>query len=328
MMRTLLAAPVAIRRAGAGSLFVAALVASPLAFAQDAAQWLARVSQAARTLNYTGTIVYQFGGRAETSRIVHLNEGGQEWEKLVSLDGPVREVIRSAGEVRVYYPDAKIVRIEPRTFRNVFPSLSGEQMRNLAQFYNFRVVSGERIAGHTADIVVFEPKDGLRYGHKFWADAATGLLLKARMVNERGDIIEQFAFTDVAVNAKVDRDMVKPSWPLAPADWEIKEGPGAEITPNETGWSVGRVPPGFAKIMEGFRTLRGKQPVAHIVYSDGLVAVSVFIEPTTLTQTQIGFSQQGGINIFSFKNDAYLVTVLGEAPPATIRQIAQSVARR
>ena len=327
MMQTLLTAPVAMRRAGAGSLFVAALIASPLSFAQDAAQWLARVSKAARTLNYTGTIVYQFGGRSETSRIVHLNEGGQEWEKLVSLDGPAREVIRSAGEVRCYYPDAKMVRIEPRTFRNVFPSLSAEQMRNLAQYYNFRVVDGERIAGHTADIVVFEPKDGLRYGHRFWADAATGLLLKARMINERGDVIEQFAFTDVAVNAKIDRDMVKPSWPAAPVDWEVKQGSGAD-TPHETGWLVGKVPPGFAKIMEGFRTLRGKQPVAHIVYSDGLVAVSVFVEPTSLTQTQIGFSQQGGINVFSVKNDAYLVTVLGEAPPATIRQIAQSVARR
>jgi sigma-E factor negative regulatory protein RseB len=81
--------------------------------------------------------------------------------------------------------------------------------------------------------------------------------------------------------------------------------------------------------MEGFRTLRGKpSPVAHIVYSDGLVAVSVFIEPMTVTQTQVGLTQAGGLNVFSTKNDAFLVTVLGEAPPATVRQIAQSVNRK
>ena len=61
------------------------------ASAQDAIQWLTRVSNAARTLNYTGTIVNQYGGRIETSRIVHLNDNGQEWEKLTSLDGPARE---------------------------------------------------------------------------------------------------------------------------------------------------------------------------------------------------------------------------------------------
>src|SRR6185436_11550867 len=199
MIRRLWGGPCASRRMGAAVLFAAAWLAAPPVLAQDAAQWLARVAQAARSLNYTGTVVYQSGPRVETFRLAHLNEGGQEWEKLLSLDGPAREIVRSGGEVRYYFPDAKIVRIEPRTFRNVFPSLSAEQIKNLAQYYAFRIVAGERIAGHTADIVVFEPKDGLRYGHKFWSDAATGLLLKARLLNEKGEVVEQFAFTDVAV---------------------------------------------------------------------------------------------------------------------------------
>jgi len=329
MMRALWGEPCAIRRMGAALLSVAALLIAPLACAQDAGQWLTRAAQAARTLNYTGTVVYQSGPRVETFRLAHLNEDGQEWEKLLSLDGPAREIVRTGGEVRYYFPDAKIVRIEPRTFRNVFPSLSAEQIRNLAQYYDFRAVAGERIAGHTADIVVFEPKDGLRYGHKFWSDATTGLLLKARLVNEKGEVVEQFAFTDVAVNAKIDKDMVKPSWASVPADWQVKQGGGGEVVMNDTGWTVGKLPPGFAKIMEGFRTLRGKpNPVAHIVFSDGLVAVSVFVEPMTVTQTQIGLTQAGGLNVFSIRNDAYLVTVLGEAPPSTVRQIAQSVTRR
>jgi sigma-E factor negative regulatory protein RseB len=122
---------------------------------------------------------------------------------------------------------------------------------------------------------------------------------------------------------------VKPSWVPVPADWQVKQGGGGEVVLNDTGWAVGKLPPGFAKIMEGFRTLRGKpNPVAHIVYSDGLVAVSVFVEPLTVTQTQVGLTQAGGLNVFSTRNDAFLVTVLGEAPPATVRQIAQSVSRK
>ncbi len=320
-------------RAGRLAGLCIALVVASVAAAQDtpseAARWLDRVAQAARTLNYTGTVVYQTSGRVETWRLVHQNENGVELEKLTSLDGPAREVIRGASEVRYFHPEAKVVRVEPRTFRNVFPSLSADQVRNLSQYYNFRVVAGERIAGHAAKIVVFEPKDGLRYGHMFWSDAATGLLLKARLLNEKGEVVDQFAFTEVSVFAKIDPDMVKPSFPPAPAGWLVREGSPGDVVTDDTGWAVGRLPPGFAKITEGFRKLRGKrEPVAHIVYSDGLVAVSVFIEPMTITQTRIGLSKQGGLNIYAMRNDAYLVTVLGEAPPAMIRQIAQSVARR
>ena len=105
-------------------LAAATVVAVPAALAEDAVAWLARAASAAQRQNYVGTIVYQHGGRVETSRLVHLNDRGNEFEKLVNLEGPAREVIRMNGEVRCYYPDAKIIRIEPRTFRNAFPSLS------------------------------------------------------------------------------------------------------------------------------------------------------------------------------------------------------------
>lgn len=329
MIRVFPVTPRAARRLGNAVCVAASLLVAPLAAAQDAAQWLTRITQAARTLNYTGTVVLRQGPRVETFRLAHLNEGGLEWEKLLSLDGPAREIVRSATDVRLYLPDAKIVSIEPRTIRNVFPSLSAEQIRNLSQYYEFKSVAGERIAGHTSDIVVFEPKDGLRYGHKFWSDATTGLLLKARLVNDKGEVIEEFAFTDVTINAKVDKDMVKPSWASVPADWQVKQGGPGEVVLKDTGWVAGKVPPGFAKIMEGYRRLPGKpNPVAHIVYSDGLVAISVFVEPFTVMQTQVGLTQTGGLAQFTTRSDAFLVRVMGEVPPATVRQIAQSVGRK
>ena len=81
--------------------------------------------------------------------------------------------------------------------------------------------------------------------------------------------------------------------------------------------------------MEGFRKLRGRQdPVAHLVFSDGLVAISVFVEPLPPAVGGTGLSQQGGLNIYSVKLDDHLVTALGEAPGATVRQIANSVQQR
>ena len=305
------------------------LVLAPSVHAEDAVQWLARAAQAARQLSYVGTIVYQIGPRVETSRLAHLFDNGVELEKLVSLDGPAREVVRTQSDVRYYYPDVKLVKIEPRTFRNAFPGLSADQQRSLSQYYDFRVVTGERVGGRAAEVVTFEPRDGMRYAHRFWSDTATGLLLKARIVNERGDVVEQFAFTDLSVNATIDRALVEPTWAKAPPDWTIREGSGGDVKQGDTGWMVARIPPGFAKIMEGFRKLRGRQdPVAHLVFSDGLVAISVFVEPLPPAVGGTGLSQQGGLNIYSVKLDDHLVTALGEAPGATVRQIANSVQQR
>jgi sigma-E factor negative regulatory protein RseB len=309
-------------------LGMATLAAAPAAVADDAMPWLARAAAAARQLNYVGTIVYQHGGFVETSRLVHLNDLGEEFEKLVNLDGPAREVIRSDGEVRCYYPDAKIVRIEPRTFRNAFPSLSPQQQKALAEFYDFRKAETGRVAGLETQAWIFEPRDGLRYGHKFWADAATGLLVKARIVDDRNEVVEQFTFTDITIGAKIDREMVKPTWAAAPPGWHVRQpGPG-EVEMRETGWAVTRIPPGFSKVVEGFRRLHGTRRVAHLVFSDGLVAVSVFVEPIGGAPHPIGLSSQGGINVYIRQLDENLVTVLGEAPAVTVRQIANSVARR
>jgi len=317
-----------VRRAVGVALIVFASV--PVARADDAAtQWLNRVAKAARELNYVGTIVYQSGPRVETSRLVHINENGRELEKLVNLDGPAREVIRSQFEVRAYYPDTKIVRIMPRTFKNVFPSLSAEQQRSLAQYYDFRVAATERVGGRSTEVVAFEPKDGMRYGHRFWADTETGLLLKARLVDERGEVVEQFAFTDLVISPKIDRALVEPTWPTSPPDWQIRQGSGGEVVPRDTGW-MAKPPPGFTKIMEGFRTVRGhNDPVAHLVYSDGLVSVSVFVEPMTGAVVQPrGHLQQGGLSVYLVRVGDNLVTVLGDVPVATVLAIGNSVTRR
>lgn len=312
------------------TLAIAALVIAPPAFADDGSACLGRAATAARDLNYTGTIVYQRGPRVEVSRLVHLNDRGSEFEKLVNVDGPAREVIRGPGEVRYYYPDARLIRIEPRAFRNAFPSLSAQEQKALMDYYDVRKAEAGRVAGLDAQAWEFEPKDGLRFGHKFWVDNATGLLLKARIVNDRGEIVEQFTFNDLAIGAKIDREMVQPTWNAAPPDWRVLQSALGDIDSRDTGWVVGRLPPGFTKIVEGYRLLRDRrEPVVHLVYSDGLVAVSVFIEKVETTRPRpVGHSHQGSINVFVRPVDDRVVTALGEVPSATVRQIANSVARR
>lgn len=317
------------RGAAAIAAVGAALTVAPSALAQDAKGVLTRAAEAARTLSYAGTIVYQRGFTIESSRIVHVNDGGEEHERLVNLDGPAREVIRAKGEVRCYYPDAKVVRIEPRTFRNAFPAISPQQLASLTQHYDARPGEGGRVAGIDAQSWRFAPKDGLRYGHEFWIDPTTGMLLKARTLNERGESVEQFAFSDLAVGTRVDRDAARPTYSELPAGWREKETKLGAKEIADTGWVVTRVPAGFVKIMEGHRSLRNREDAfSQIVFSDGLVAISVFIERRGGQQRGFGRARMGGINQYSVKRDEYVITALGEVPAEAVQMMANSVTRR
>ena len=99
------------------------------------------------------------------------------------------------------------------------------------------------LCGRAAEVVSFEPRDGLRYGHRFWSDGATGLLLKARVLNERGEPIEQFAFSDLTINARIEHAMVEPSWPVVPPDWRVLESAAGEVVLEGTCWTVARMTP-------------------------------------------------------------------------------------
>ena len=297
------------------------------AHATDAIDWLHRAASAAQRLNYTGTILYQHGTRIETSRIIHYVEPSGEYEKLVNLDGPAREVIRNNEQITCYLPDSKLVRIESRASRTSFPSLLPNQIATLAQNYIMRQAEPVRVAGRDAQTFIMEPRDGMRYGHVFWTDTLTGLLLKTRMFDDQNRVVEMSTFLEVQLNARLDRSMVQPSYTMQP-DWLVQRAPTVDVQ-KTTGWWVARLPSGFSKIVEGHRMMPDRpEPVAHLVYSDGLVAVSVFIEAMPGTPQVLGGSQQGAINVYKRQIDESLITVLGETPGVTVRQIANSVMHR
>ena len=288
---------------------------------------LERIANAARELNYTGTFVYQHGDRVETSKIVHFVDASGEFEKLETLDGPRREIIRNNDEVLCYYPDAKMVRSEKRVARRTFPALLPEQMSSITEVYQIRKGEPERISGYDSQALVLEPKDGMRYGHKLWAEAGTGLLLKARMLNERNHVVEQFTFTQLTIGSGVTRSMVQPSYNAQFPEWRLDRFSNNMLSNIESGWTVKEFPAGFRKIMEMRRTKQGGSAViTHLVYSDGMAAISVFIEPIGgRAKTHEGLSRQGAINIYTRTINDQVVTVLGEAPAATVMQIANSV---
>lgn len=296
---------------------------------QDESDWLKTMAFAAHQVNYSGTFVYQSGGEVEVSRITHVADQHGEHERLESLDGAKREVIRNNEQVWLYLGDRK-VKMEKRRAERAFPALLPDQISALKENYFIHHGEEDRVAGFHAHTVTFQPKDGLRYSHKMWAHADTGLLLKAAVLDERGHVIEQYAFTQLNIGGDVDKNWIVSSKSTATymaQKLHLAPLPKLEPLPEVEDWKIDAMPNGFKKVLAMRRTMRDKPlPVTHLIYSDGLVGISVFIEEKSPGMPlNPGLSSQGAVQIYSKLMGSRLVTVVGEVPPRTLIQVADSV---
>jgi len=313
-----------VRRGLLGTALVLAVGAAQ-AQSPEALSWLRKIHEATQRLSYTGTFVYQNGTRSETSRITRYVDGAGDIEKVEVMDGVPREIVRTKDMVRCYLPESRVVKVDRRVDQRSergFPALVSERFTALARHYELSLGETRRIAGFDCQAVLLSPKDDLRYGYKLYADVKSGMLLRAVTVDSAGNPVEQFTFTQLAIG-NVTRDMVKTRH--AVRAWRVEH---AEAQPARlAGWGLAAELPGFEKVTELKRRLGESRPVGQMVYSDGLAAVSVFIEPLEGRGDAVrtGLASMGAIHIYTREVANHRVTVVGEAPAISVQRIADSV---
>ncbi|SER08848.1 sigma-E factor negative regulatory protein RseB [Nitrosomonas sp. Nm51] len=289
--------------------------------------WLQRIADAPRQLNYQGTFVYYADDHIETSQVTHRVDHDDEYEKIEVLDGKSRIVYRNNDEMKCYMPDSKKIYTEKRWHRKFFPDLLPQPTARIYENYKIEVDKQERIAGHDAQLIKLIPNDNLRYGHKFWVDIDSGLLLKAAVVDKK-DIVEQFAFAQLKIGGNIDENLLNPELMTA-TNWKKVDLTTEVLTEGELKWKLKKLPAGFKKITEMRRKPVGKSSmVDHIVLSDDLASVSVFVEPikADASPTVTGFySSRGAINIYVREFNNNKITTVGEVPLNTIKLIGDAV---
>jgi len=312
------------------AVLLLALLAQAVRAEEDALSWLQRIHVATQKLSYTGTFVYRSGDESETSRIVHVVGRHGIRERLETLEGHPREIVRDGDEVKCYLPDRMTVKVDKQTDHKIFPGLLPENLQDISEYYEATARAVERIAGYDSRVIVLQPKDRLRYGRKLWADLKTGMLLKSQTFNEANDPIEQFAFTQITIGGKIGEEQLKPRLLARARVWHIENSGAVAANLAASGWTIKPELPGFKKVTEMKRTQGGSAKVGHVIYSDGLAAISVFIEPMA-NKTSLpppGLSRQGAINIYSRQIANHLVTVVGETPAESVKTLAESVEYR
>ena len=313
-------------------LVVVLLTAASQVVAEESArQWLDEMSAALQTLDYDGTFVYLHDDKLETMRIVHqLTEGGEK-ERLVSLTGSPREVLRDDRAVTCIMPDNKSVMIGKSRPRQPFPVVP-KDLDALSRYYNLEDAGVDRMTGFVTRVIKVKPKDALRYGYRFWIDTDTRMLIKFDLTGVNGRAIEQVMFTSLGIGDSIPATALKPSLTGDGYTWYRQENPGRKPQKDsgDPGWTVDDLPFGFR--MTNFQYKRMRQDgesAEHMVFSDGLATVSVYVEKLPAGKTPVtGLSSMGAMNAYRAQVEGYQVTVVGEVPRATVQMIARSVSRR
>lgn len=309
---------------------IAALLMPVVVLADNAAveAWLQKMHQAAHMSNYVGKFVYQQDNQLSLMRIIHATTEDGEHERLISLDDVGREIIRSRGVVTCILPDSKSVVVEKGRPEQQFPPAFPMKVEKLQGYYRFALDKQERVAGRIAQKIVISPNDQFRYGHNLWVDSETGLLLKTHLVDDRGNLLEQFMFTEIEFMEIVPKAMLKPRITGDAYTWHKAKKLDKDIVPEHAKevWAVNALPAGFSNDMKRHHNMPNQKVVRHMVFTDGLASVSVFIEKHQAKMPNlVGASRMGAVNAFGKLINNHHVTAVGEVPRATVQMISESV---
>lgn len=288
--------------------------------AADAQNWLNRLLKAERQQSFQGIFVYERNGSFSTHAIWHqVSQNGETRERLLKLDGSPVEVVRVNGRLHCGSSALAdhLIEGEPWPPRSLDP-------QRLAEWYEIRMVGESRVAGRAAVVLTILPRDQYRYGFELHLDHDTSLPLKSLLLNEKGQLLERFQFTQLDTPATIAKDKLEPGPACRPV--KVLEAEGAE----QGSWRSEWLPPGFTlHSAHAQPSPISGEAVIYLMYGDGLARFSVFIEPLRGAFVEDARSQLGPTVVVSKRistaDGDMMVTVIGEIPLGTAERIALSM---
>ncbi|OEY68017.1 transcriptional regulator [Marinobacter sp. X15-166B] len=293
--------------------------------ALSAEQWLARLAPALNMTTYRGVFVYARGDRVNTMQVAHRYHQGQVEERLVQQDGANGEIVRKGMRVVCVLPDHGHIQLDEVIPSGPFAEAFSRQLTPVNRWYQPQLQGEGRVAGHQTVVIALKAKDPHRYSYQLWLEKQTGLLVKSYVRSRTGEVLESFQFTQLEI---VDQ-LPDSEFEVQSAGREVQkrqlDQPARSLAPRMTGWTLGWQPEGFMPAA----TPRAASSQA-VAFSDGLAAFSVFVESVGQLAMPTGASRIGATTAYmrslQTAGTGFLVTVVGEIPPETAMQVAESVA--
>ncbi len=292
-----------------------------------AVQLINDMAIALEKLTYRGTFVHIYGGHIESMKILHSHDGVGINERMTSLNGEAREVYRNKTLVTCIWPGSQSIIQSKSKPRELLPKV--DQSLTSSGFYDFELLDEDRVAGLDAYVVSVVPSDQYRYGYRFWIEKETKMLLRSVLRGSNNDNIEELMFTDISFPDSIpDEDLVADTGSKN-AEWswiEPKDKPVVSAHATKARIDFSRMPGGYSKVSESYRPMpMNDNPVSHVLISDGMATISVYVEYTDKPGTDSGVTSMGAMNAYGRSMPNAMVTVVGEVPAETVKFIGDAV---
>lgn len=266
---------------------------------------LQRMGSALSSSSYSGVVVYAREGQLDALRVRHRAGAGERFELIERLTGPALPLQRDGQSARLGEGPRYASDLAAATAATIDPLGA----------YELTTVGEDRVAGRTVDVVDARARDAMRFSRRFWVDRDSGLLLRAATYGSDGIVVEQWMFSDLAIET-AGGDATAP---LAGQPEPFRGARDSDIA--QARLRVMDVPQGFRLVSAAVEPQREQ-----LVFSDGLVTVSVFAEPLAAEATVMsGHQRRGALNVFGRLFRGLQIVVVGEVPAATAERFAQGV---
>ena len=308
----------------------------------DAAELLKSMSTAMSSLNYEGSFVHAQGSNLTAIDFLHAAYPEGEFERMVSLDGEAREVIRTDTLVTCIWPGSESVIMTYSQPRELLPNVEVDFAEQDTRYQ--LVFNGHgRVAERDTYVIDVIPRDIYRYGYRFWIDEETHIMLRSMLLDGPDQPVEQVVFTSIEFLDKVDRarfdysDTEQQGGQLMTwihdkkeqAKASLKEQISEQTTKDSHHISFSSLPPGYSRLSEQYVTLPDSDNrLSHVMLSDGIASVSVYVDyqPTAdHAESLVGLSRMGAMSAYGYRTDSAVVTVVGAVPEATVKSIGAAV---
>lgn len=288
--------------------------------------WLAKMSDAIKSLNYTiSFVLLKPGVDIQPYLWRHaVNEDGVELEQLNLLNGPGREVVRIGDKVSYFEPNVPPYSLQSSIINGPFPSEFFLRPEKLVSGYEFIMIGRSRIAGRAAQQIRIISKDKSRFGLNVWLDQQTGLLLKMNLFGQDAQLLEQIQVTGLQVTKDPDPFFAKIEPEMLPE--VVNTSSSSQFN---SPWTIGYIPAGMVIVKRDLRRLTGSGDVVeYIMLSDGLVDVSLYLQDKQGNNPKdnlVGTVQSD--TLLTIEHGELDITIIGKLPAATANAIATSIQR-
>ncbi len=293
-------------------------------------EWLDRMGRAVETLNYRGVLVHWQEDRVESLRIIHRADENGFRERIYSLDGDRREILRDGESIRCLLAGDQPLLMQTQLTSRLMPNLPINRLERPESVYQMSMGDSERVAGMMTRIIEINPLDQYRYGYRLWLEKETGMLLRSALMNEQGRALQQVSFASIELGVPISDAELEPKLdPERMTELPVFDDiPSSRPTdPDNASWLPPRVPPNFELVRVETGQSGDGDGFEQLVFSDGLASFSIYVEAQVSADRRSRIKSVGPVHVYSGSLDGKQITIVGEVPLMAVQYVGLALGR-